>query len=289
MPQLIQLKNRIKAVQTIEKITHAMRLIAMSVHVRLRDREPYLHNYKHTIEQLFRMLSLQFPTWQSPFLHPTSGNRDLIILVSSQKGLCGNFNIALFSFFKHKFPSLDSSTTDFVCIGKKASDFVVQLGTKPTKELTLKSSSHLHEIAHEISEFITHQSVPYRSVVMLHNYSKTFFVTKQKLTTLVPFEHHQQKFKKEPLEKGDEYMWEEDPTVLLDHLARLYIAVTVEYNLFASASAEQAARFVSMDSSTRNARRVLETMQHQYNKLRQAKITRELTELSSSFQLNIGS
>lgn len=78
-------------------------------------------------------------------------------------------------------------------------------------------------------------------------------------------------------------MWEHTPHEVLDILALQALEVTIQHLLFESLLAEQAARFISMDSSTRNAEKILEETILWYNKLRQAKITRELTELTGSF------
>jgi F-type H+-transporting ATPase subunit gamma len=83
---------------------------------------------------------------------------------------------------------------------------------------------------------------------------------------------------------GEQYTWEQNPSDILDDLALQYLTATMYRLLFQSLLAEQAARFISMDNATRNAKQLLEDTQLQYNKLRQAKITRELTELSASFQ-----
>ena len=85
----------------------------------------------------------------------------------------------------------------------------------------------------------------------------------------------------EPLSK-DDYLWEQSPNDLLDQLAYQTLEVQLHYLLFESLLAEHAARFISMDNATRNAQSLLEETQLQYNKLRQAKITKELTELVSN-------
>jgi F-type H+-transporting ATPase subunit gamma len=79
-----------------------------------------------------------------------------------------------------------------------------------------------------------------------------------------------------------EYLWDQAPTDILNQLSQQVLVAQIQYILFESLIAEQAARFISMDNSTKNANDLLETTKLQYNKLRQAKITRELIELSSS-------
>jgi len=78
------------------------------------------------------------------------------------------------------------------------------------------------------------------------------------------------------------YYWEQEPAEVLNSLVITYLEARIEQLLFQSLLAEHAARFVSMDSSTRNAKNLLDATKLQYNKLRQAKITKELTELTGS-------
>ena len=92
MAQLIQMRQRIKAIQTIKKITHAMRLISMSTHSRLRTKAPQIEQYQQEVATMFKKVQYAAPEWKNEFIHPETKNRPLIILAGSQKGLCGNFN-----------------------------------------------------------------------------------------------------------------------------------------------------------------------------------------------------
>ena len=70
MAKLIQLRQRIKAIETIKKITHAMRLIAMSTHSHLKSLQDPLSTYTHTLDTIFAELSAITPTWHHPIIHP---------------------------------------------------------------------------------------------------------------------------------------------------------------------------------------------------------------------------
>ena len=89
-------------------------------------------------------------------------------------------------------------------------------------------------------------------------------------------------------QQPDDFIWEDSPLHILDALAHQQLNATLYALLVQSLLAEQAARFISMDNATRNAKYLKESMMLQYNKLRQAKITKELTELSTSFQRDLG-
>lgn len=121
MSQLIRMRQRIKAIKTIKKITHALRLISMSTHLRLRSKKNSLEYYKASLEKLFTQLEASASS-KSHFLtqkNTSVSQPFLAMIVGSQKGLCGNFNSELFAFYeKETIPDLKRLTT-FITIGKK--------------------------------------------------------------------------------------------------------------------------------------------------------------------------
>lgn len=278
MAQLIQMRQRIKAVETIKKITHAMRLISMSTHTRLRAKQDALNTYQQAISSLFYRVKNHAPEWHNQIIYPTheKEKKQLIILVGSQKGLCGNFNAALFRFFEK---NIDTHNAHIIGIGKKAVDFLKSKRLNPSSFYNEFTATMLPLITRELTSYIAQQEQPFTEVIMVSNKLKTFFIQKPSRTRLIPFET-------EHTTESDEqesYTWEQEPNELLNILALQCLEAQIHYLLFASLLAEQAARFLSMDSSTRNAENLLEITQLHYNKLRQSKITKELTELTGSF------
>lgn len=289
MAQLIQMRNRIKAVQTIKKITHAMRLIAMSTHSRLQDKRASLESYKKDIRQLFVSLHLYDKTWKSSILNPAKTDKQLIILVGSQKGLCGNFNENLFRYFeKTHHTNFPKDGYDVIAVGEKSVEYCTSQKLHLINTFREFTTPKLTSIADVIASFIMEAEQSYNKVAIFHNFPKSFFSQRPQQIFIVPVSAIATLGKPtdtdetEPLQL-DEYVWEQTPAELLDYLVHVYLKSTIEYALFESLMAESAARFVSMDSSTRNAEDVLEDLQLSYNKTRQAKITRELAELMGSF------
>ena len=109
---------------------------------------------------------------------------------------------------------------------------------------------------------------------VLSNQLKTFFIQKPHNTQLIPFISNPEASQSPATH--DQYQWDQSPADLLDQLARSTIESELHYLLFESLLAEHAARFISMDNATRNAQTLLEDTQLQYNKLRQAKIPKNL-------------
>lgn len=292
MAQLIQMRQRIKAIETIKKITHAMRLIAMSTHSRLKSKEDPLRHYQQEISRMFIKVQQRTPEWQNNLTNPiTTEHNVLVILIGSQKGLCGNFNTMLFNHFEHFKKQYNLKQYSTIAVGKRAVDYVHKFQNAPLigsyEEI---SSGTISSIAHQITHIIAGQIKPFSRVLVASNYLKTFFSQKPQVVTLIPFDAASRvadlKPKEaKPTESGalEDYIWEQKPDDVLDMLAEQCIDANLQYLLFQSLLAEHAARFISMDSSTRNAQNLLETTKLDYNKLRQAKITKELSELVGSF------
>ena len=280
MSQLIQMNQRINAIETIKKITHATRLIAMSAHTRLANKEPLLTNYKNEISKLFSQLTSCIENIQEPlFNQQANASGSLIILIGSQKGFCGTFNITLFKFFELKFPHLSENDT-IIAVGRKASDYLRKKKIEPLETFNNLSSSTLDNITDLLTSLINKEMPSYKNVFIISSQATSFFLQKPHLAQIFPVK---------PQEKDencslDTYIWPEQPEIIIHSIGQLYIDVTLKAILFSSLVAEQAARFHSMDSATRNAEDLLDVMRRDYNKLRQTKITKELIELASSFE-----
>jgi F-type H+-transporting ATPase subunit gamma len=285
MAQLVQLRQRIKAIETIKKITHAMRLISMSTHSRLKHKEEPLRTYNKSINELFTKIQRVTPDWKHPILSPASNaNATLIIIIGSSKGLCGGFNTSLFNYYqKYRAHHLIEHST-LIVVGRRAISYCQEHKMGPIASSFEDLNAHnLISVAHSITQAIMLAPRPYASVLVFSNHFKTFFNQKPQVSQLIPFTHKQFDQPSQTNNAAEDYIWEQKAEEILDILAHQSIDATIQFLLFQSLLAELAARFLSMDSSTRNAQTLLDTAKLDYNKLRQAKITKELSELSGSF------
>lgn len=270
MSQLIQIKEKIKAIESIKKITHAMRLISMSAHSQLKDSYEPFALYASEIEQLFSALSTK------PIKSTQVKNKILIIFISSQKGLCGNFNTTLFSTFKKE--SLNFTRADYITIGKKAYEFISKISPNSIlhniPNLTIRNQGELSE---EIIKIIQERFNNYDSIISFSNKFENFFTQKPTKSQIIPSQ-----IESAHSIKKSSYLQAHSQENLNNHLTNFYLSSKIQALLLQSLFAEHAARFVSMDLATNNAKNMLDEMQLKYNKLRQTKITRELTELTAS-------
>ncbi|MCX5925363.1 MAG: F0F1 ATP synthase subunit gamma [Candidatus Dependentiae bacterium] len=283
MSKLIQMRRRIKAIETIKKVTHAMRLISMSAHSRLKSKQHALAEYVTAIETLFQKALHGSSAWTNPIIQPPpTSTKTLIIVVGSQKGLCGNFNNTLFARFNAHTNMGMHENIALIAVGKKATDELKKSAPHALVETYEHfTTSTFLAISHTLIKHITTQETPYAHVIMWSNVAKSFFIQKPLQTNLIPLTSGPHAFTSSGYQ--EEYREEYSAEEIINTLAMQCLEAHIERLLFESLLAEQAARFISMDGSTRNAQKLLDETRLQYNKIRQAKITKELTELIGSF------
>jgi len=276
MEQLIGMRQRIKSVQTIKKITQAMRLISISTHSRLNNRKLNLEKYKESLFELYLTIQANLEPEEKLISQTNANKKNLIIVVGSQKGLLGTFNSSLFKFFEKEYtPTIDDQ---FITVGKISSDYVRKIRNIPTvMSFDIFNSINFTDIAYEITNFILQNITNYDSILLFANHPKTFFLQEPSRFILLPFQ--QIGISKKEINSRDYKISE--PTKLITSLEKIILNTLLQNTLFNSLLAEQAARFLSMDTATRNAENLITDMQTSYNKLRQASITKELTEVTA--------
>ncbi|HEV2917034.1 MAG TPA: FoF1 ATP synthase subunit gamma [Candidatus Babeliales bacterium] len=280
MSQLIHMRQRIKTVETIKRITHAMRLISRSSHFRLNKQRQALKNYHQNLGNLFTKIVYAYPEWPNICSYNQKNlNNTLYIIVGSHKGLCGSFNSVLFNFFNTYINTHTSNDFHILTIGRKAQEFAHSYyAHHEFKSFIEYNATLIASVAQELTDIVF--SCSYSQVILISNKIKNFFVYYPHATQLIPYPQltltHTQSTEKEIHIEGDPY-------TTLDHLAKIYMQATIQILLFEAFLAEQAARFISMDNATRNADTILENTRLDYNKLRQAKITKEMIEISNSY------
>jgi F-type H+-transporting ATPase subunit gamma len=274
MSQLIQIKNRIKTIETIQKVTHAMRLIAMSSHGKLKQHQTILLHYKTTIEAILKNVYQKTKRWENPLLQSTSSDSSLLIVIGAQRGLCGSFNSTLMQKTKHFLKELKNP--HIITVGKQLHTVATQQGLPvPVESFDNLTARSYVQIAQALTSHIFDRPFIYHDLYIISMYSKSFFSQIPRIVHVIP---------QELLQKNNdlslqEYVWEQKAETIMPSLFRQAIIARLSSVIYDSLIAEQAARFLSMDSSTRNAQTILEETKLQYNKLRQSKITTQLIEL----------
>lgn len=278
MSKLIHLKHRMKAIRVIKKITHAMRLISMSAHTKLRKNIANLKAIKSEITPILCQLYKNQP--EAYVLNEDARYDSLYIVIGSEKGLCGNFNNLLYSFLEENITPQKIKRSHFIVIGKKAKRYFEEKKIPMLLSFDKIQTSKIDVISSSLFEFIESKFEQYKSIECIHNDPKTFFTVEPTNTILVPVQPDSCEIDNVSL---DEYVWIQSEKEVATILFKTLLKTNILTLITSSMIAEQSSRFLSMDSSTRNADNLLKTMNLEYNKARQAIITREIIELIASF------
>jgi F-type H+-transporting ATPase subunit gamma len=293
----MQLDKQIQSIKTTQKITLAMRLIAMSLYVRIEKLHVASKTYQLKYNELLALLTAENPTWKNPITHVTDpfDRRPLIILISSIKGLCGGFNNNIFSYFDRFIEVSQYQTPLFITIGKRATDYIENFIKKTAQgEIILShheiSSYSIDRIINDLVRLILNPTTHYSSILIYSTKFENFFVQRPIRTSIVdPYEI--QKQRKDPRQCDEEtdensetnahIIWEQPSNEILKILSYSYLHAQITPLIINSLVAEQSARFLAMEHATSNAEKYIEKLQLTYNKLRQESITKELAEITS--------
>ena len=285
MSKQIQLKQKIKSIQTTKKITNAIRQVSMSLYSKLEHNSPAIRNYTQNLKNLFTELVSYDQTWQNPLLFPKSSTPNpLIIIVATSKGLCGGLNSNLFKFVEKEFANQKFKNPKFITVGNKAAAYIKdrEWGETIANYNDFNSNNYI-SIANDLITKFVDAPVPFTSITIFHNEAKSFFAQRPTEFQLVPLQINQANSEIAHHKIHKEFIWEQNTNDTLDYLSIRYIKSQILFILFQALISEYSARFVAMDSSTTNAEKFIERVTLQYNKLRQSEITREVSELCAGF------
>ncbi|MBX3043829.1 MAG: ATP synthase F1 subunit gamma [Candidatus Kapabacteria bacterium] len=291
MATLRDIRNRIKGVKNTAKITSAMKMVSTA---KLKRAQNAIESARPYFEKLDMILSNVSSTLGSDYTNPLLRQSDdvkniLLIVVTSDRGLCGSFNTNLLKEAVHllnnQFPKdYPSSQTKVIAIGKKAVSFFKKRHYFVAAEFQGIFSELNFTIAQEIvnayeSDFI---EAKYDKIMILGNEFITVMKQEPRLRNILPIVSGESitigKQKKEEKTTAD-YIFEPDKKAILDDLLPKLVNIKIWRSILESNAAEQAARRFAMDNATRNAKELISMLELQYNKARQASITTEMLEI----------
>lgn len=280
MPSLREIRRKIKSVKSTQQITKAMKMVATA---RLRRAQqailsarPFAQRMEDLVGESFQHV---FDMDRLPFIvHPT-GRKRLLVVVTSDKGLCGAFNTNLLREALHYTRRYGRDDVDFVVIGKKGRDAMARFRLPVVKEYV----GVLGQVRYAQAQVITqdllalYRSKVYVGVDLLYNEFRSVLQQEIVLKPLFPIV---------PPEKRDKARWPEylyvpDKVSVLAALLMRAIQTQVFRVLLESSAAELGARMNAMENATRNATDLLDSLTLRMNRTRQASITNEILEVVS--------
>ena len=286
MATLRDIKGRIKGVKSTQQITKAMKMVAAA---RLRRAQENIINAKpyskKIAEMLGHLLNIE-KNFNNPLFLEREVKRIAMIVVTSDRGLCGGFNMNVVSkaeeIAKDELASFNrDGNLDFYCIGKKGNDYFTKrpynvVGSYPGIFSHLKFEFASGLIKELTAKYISGEI---DKVLVVYNEFKSVIQQKTTVEQLFPIKPFEVK-NHEPVQDID-YIYEPDKASIINTLLPKHLNAQMWTTLLDSYAAELGARMTAMDMATENAKELIRSLNLTYNKVRQASITKEILEIVS--------
>lgn len=278
-----EVKGKIRSIENTQKITKAMEMVAASKMRKAQERVEGARPYAEKIRRTIGHLANANPAGNHPFMAEREAKRVGVIVVSTDRGLCGGLNINLFRTALHEIRAWNDKgvKTDVAVIGKKAIAFFRRFGDVEAEISGLGDQPRLEDLIGSIKVMLD----AYRDgrIDRLYLLANTFVNTMSQrpdVQQVLPIEP----VKDEEMPEHWDYIYEPEVDDLLDYILKRYVESQIYRGVVENVACEMAARMVAMKSASDNAAEIIDDLQLQYNKARQAAITQELSEIVSGAQ-----
>lgn len=277
-----EIRTKIKSVQNTRKITKAMEMVSASKMRKSQERMRSARPYADKIRRLAANLSQANVTdYKHPFLaHKNEVTRVGLILVTTDKGLCGGLNTNVQRIALNAMKEWDTEGVKDIracCIGNKGLGFMQRVGAKVVSQVTqLGDTPHLEKMIGPVKVMLDAFQNGELDVVYIA-YTRFINTMRQEpvLEQLLPLAGE----KLGTPDSSWDYLYEPDPQVVIDEMLVRYVEALVYQAVAENMASEQSARMVAMKAASDNAKNVIGELQLVYNKTRQAAITKELSEI----------
>lgn len=295
MPSLRDYRDRIKSVKSTRKITSAMKMVAASKLRKAQEQAERSQPYAKMMAQMLSRLAANIGgNSDSPLLSGTgSDRRHFVIVVTADRGLCGGFNVNAVKHAEEIIRKMEADGKDvsIICVGRKGFDLLSRTRSdqivKVFRDVFGKNTVEFAQ-ANMVAEFVMGEfdEGNFDECTIVFNHFHSVLVQKPTSPRLIPFEIQNVESEEEEESKEDGtlpfiYSFEPSEEEILERLLPRNISVQIYRAMLDSAAGEQAARMTAMDNATRNAGDMINDLTLQYNRARQAYITKELIEIIS--------
>ena len=275
-----EIKTKIKSVQNTRKVTRALEMVSASKIRKAQERMRASRPYSRLMTRLIGHIAKANSEYRHPFMAEHEGIKRVgYIIVSTDRGLCGGLNSAMFRKILGDMREWQGKgvEVDVVCIGQKASTFFRRLKVTMAGSVThLGEKPQLEQLVGVIKVMLDGYSTGHLDRVFLcYNDFVNTMVQKARQDQLLPLPPS------ESLEsKHDwDYIYEPNAETVLDHVMTRYVESLVYQAVLENLASEHAARMVAMKAASDNATKLIGTLNLIYNKARQAAITQEISEI----------
>jgi F-type H+-transporting ATPase subunit gamma len=276
-----EIRGKIKSVENTKKITKAMEMVAASKMRKAQDRMRHARPYSDKVRNIAANLGKANPEYTHPFMKVNDAKAVGIIVVTTDKGLCGGMNTNVLRAVTGKLREMQAAgnTIQSVAIGNKGFGFLNRIGAPVISHVTqLGDTPHLDKLIGPVKVLLDAYAQGKVSTVYL-SYTKFINTMKQEPVVEVLLPLSGDNLKADEGQPGWDYIYEPDAQSVIDELLLRYVEALVYQAVAENMASEQSARMVAMKSATDNAGNVIAELKLVYNKTRQAAITKELSEI----------
>jgi F-type H+-transporting ATPase subunit gamma len=283
MPSLHDIRRRIKSVGNTSQITKAMQMVAASKMRKAQDAALTTRPFAQLLYRIQRHATTHARDFTHPLLEMREVRKRAVILVGTDKGLCGGLNSNLF----HLVTQFDPATTLFITVGKRAAQFIAHTGRQLVAEFTFSDSPRFEEarpIASCARDLFLKRQVDQVQVV-----ATRFINTMTQEPVVVEFlpigeikglKIPGAESEPDPAADARQFLFELSAAAVLEYLFGHYLNIYIYRVLLEAKASEQSARMVAMKGATDNATHLIKDLTLHYNNLRQGNITKELLEIA---------
>jgi F-type H+-transporting ATPase subunit gamma len=286
MPNLLDIRRRLKSVKNTQQITKAMKMVSAAKLKRAQERVITARPFANKMaEVLGDLASRTDENFHHPLLDARGDDRYVILIVTADKGLCGAFNTNLIKAAQAFIRENSTKEIELLPVGRKGRDFFRRRQFKIAGEyvgLTGKGRvefSEALELARDVIKRFTEDEA-IDKVFIIYNEFKSVLQQRVVIEQLLPVSRTTEKDQSASANLVD-YVYEQPPAEIFSQLLPRMVETQVFRALLESVASEHGARMTAMDSASKNAKELIDTLTLNMNRVRQAAITNEIIEIVS--------
>ncbi len=287
MPSLKDLRNRIDSVKSTRKITQAMKMVAASKLKKAQESAEKGRLYSDKMDNLILNILRNTERILDPLvLDKSEGSRYLLMAITADRGLCGGFNSAVIKAVKEKYIELKekNKNIEIYCVGRKGYESLNAVYSNNIisfREANLGKCSFIEidKIGKELIE--NFKNGQFDTCFIYYNFFNSVISQTVTEQMLIPYNPNRESVNETESENKVMFEFEPDEETVLSELLPKNVSVQLYRALLEASASEQGARMTAMDNATRNAGEMIDELTLNYNRQRQAMITKELIEIIS--------
>jgi F-type H+-transporting ATPase subunit gamma len=280
LPSLRDIRSRIRSVRNTQKITKAMQVVAATRLRRAQQAVLATRPYSEKMLEVLQTTAERATEYRHPLLERREGQRALVVLITSDRGLAGALNANTIRAATRYVNERHPERPRYVTIGRKGRDFLLRYGREVVAEVSgISDRPHIREVLPTVAAALDEYREGRADLVLLA-YARWVSTLRQQpeVRVLVPVEVPEREAGRGP---AADYIYEPGPEEVLDALLPRYVETQVYQALLENQASEWSARMVAMQNATEAAGDLVKSLTLTANKVRQASITTELMEIVS--------